>query len=55
MVEITRFGGPPEFLACGPSCDDFLALAKRAYVRGDLSVEEFETEVGELLGTDERP
>jgi len=48
-VEVTRFGGPVEFLDCGPRPEDFIALARRAYVRGDLSVRELEDEIARRL------
>lgn len=49
-VEVTRFSGPVEFLSTGPTAEDFIALASRAYVRGDLTVDELEAEIDQVGG-----
>lgn len=49
LVEVTRLGGPREFLDCGTSDADYIALARRAYVRGDLDVDQFEQELDRIM------
>jgi hypothetical protein len=51
LVEVTAFGGPRQFIDCGPDPADFVALARRAYIRGDLSVVEFEAELDHLAAS----
>lgn len=49
QCEITDFGGPIQFIDCGPGARDYLRLAQDAYQRGELDVEEFEAEVESIL------
>jgi hypothetical protein len=49
VVEITMLGGPRSFLSVAPTEGDFVACARSAYVRGDITLEEFESEVEGLL------
>jgi hypothetical protein len=53
VCEVTRFGGPPEFIRCGPTraqkVEALIGVARQDFLRGDLTVDEFETMVAEIL------
>jgi hypothetical protein len=52
-ADVTAFGGPPQFLRASPTREQkreaLIRLARDSYVGGDLTVEEFEASVAEIL------
>lgn len=55
MIDITAYGAAGrEFIDNSPTADEYVALARRAYVSGDLDLAEFESELDTLLSGDAR-
>jgi hypothetical protein len=47
--EITGFGGPRQFISLAPTGRDYEGLARAAYLRDDLTVEQFEAVLDSIL------